>query len=33
MAADALSRIPSGQLSTMVMTSISTPIMDEIRMT
>jgi hypothetical protein len=33
MAADALSRIPSGQLSTMVMTLISTPIMDEIRMT
>ena len=33
MAADALSRIPSGQLSTMIMTSISTPLMDEIRMT
>jgi len=32
-AADALSRIPSGQLSTMIMTSISTPIMDEIKMT
>jgi hypothetical protein len=32
-AIDALSRIPSGQLSTMIMTSISTPIMDEIKMT
>jgi hypothetical protein len=32
-AANALSRIPSEQLSTMIMTSISTPLMDEIRMT
>ena len=33
MVANALSRVPSGKSSAMVMTSISTPVMDEIRTT